>query len=43
MMDRGRPSSALVIVDMFVKSIQGLAPEEAVRWATAELKKIYAT
>jgi multiple sugar transport system substrate-binding protein len=32
-----------VIVDMFAKALQGLAPEEAVRWAAGELKKIYAT
>jgi len=26
---------------MFAKSIQGMAPEEAVKWAAGELKKIY--
>jgi hypothetical protein len=27
---------------MFVKAIQGAAPEEALRWAAGELKKVYA-
>ena len=31
-----------IIVDMFAKAIQGSPPEEALKWATAELKKIYA-
>ena len=31
-----------IIVDMFVKAIQGTPPEEALKWATAELRKIYA-
>ncbi len=30
-----------IIVDMFAKAIQGTSPEEALNWATAELKKIY--
>ena len=30
-----------IIVDMFAKAIQGLAAEEAVKWASDELKKIY--
>ena len=30
-----------IIVDMFAKAIQGTAPEEALKWATAEMKKIY--
>ena len=30
-----------IIVDMFAKAIQGVPPEEALRWATDELKKIY--
>jgi multiple sugar transport system substrate-binding protein len=29
------------VVDMFAKSIQGMKPEDAVAWATAELKRIY--
>src|SRR5262249_53703477 len=33
--------SKYVIVDMFARSIQGMAPEEAVKWAAGELKKIY--
>jgi len=39
-----RASEALakyIIVDMFVKAIQGTPSEEALKWATAELKKIY--
>jgi multiple sugar transport system substrate-binding protein len=32
-----------IIVDMYTKAIQGMPPEEALRWATAELKKIYST
>jgi multiple sugar transport system substrate-binding protein len=35
--------SKFIIVDMFAKSLQGMAPEEAVKWATGELRKIYAT
>jgi multiple sugar transport system substrate-binding protein len=31
-----------VIVDMYAKAIQGMAPEEAVKWAHDELVKIYA-
>jgi len=31
-----------IIVDMFAKSIQGTPPEESLKWATSELKKIYA-
>ena len=31
-----------IIVDMFAKAIQGTTPEEALAWATGELKKIYA-
>jgi multiple sugar transport system substrate-binding protein len=34
--------SKYVIVDMFAKAIQGMSPEDAVRWAAGELKKIYA-
>lgn len=30
-----------VIVDMFAKAIQGMKPEEALQWATVELKKTY--
>jgi hypothetical protein len=29
-------------VDMYATAIQGTSPEEALKWATAELKKIYA-
>ena len=31
-----------IIVDMFAKAIQGTSPEEALKWGTGELKKIYA-
>jgi ABC-type glycerol-3-phosphate transport system substrate-binding protein len=31
-----------VIVDMYAKAIQGMAPEDAVKWAHDELVKIYA-
>jgi multiple sugar transport system substrate-binding protein len=34
--------SKYVVVDMYAKAIQGMAPEEAVKWAESELKKIYA-
>ncbi len=30
-----------IIVDMFAKAIQGAKPEDALAWATGELKKIY--
>jgi multiple sugar transport system substrate-binding protein len=33
--------SKYIIVDMFARSLQGAAPEDAVKWAAAELKKIY--
>jgi len=33
--------SKYVIVDMFAKGVQGSSPDEAVKWASAELKKIY--
>jgi hypothetical protein len=28
--------------DMFARSIQGMKPEDAVTWATGEMRKIYA-
>ncbi|HWU36395.1 MAG TPA: extracellular solute-binding protein [Candidatus Acidoferrum sp.] len=30
-----------IILDMFAKAIQGATPEDALKWATEELKKIY--
>jgi multiple sugar transport system substrate-binding protein len=30
-----------IITDMYAKAIQGMAPEESVKWAEAELKKIH--
>jgi ABC-type glycerol-3-phosphate transport system substrate-binding protein len=30
-----------IIVDMYAKAVQGMAPEDAVKWATGELKKVY--
>ena len=32
-----------IIIDMFAKAIQGASSEEALRWATDELKRIYST
>jgi multiple sugar transport system substrate-binding protein len=29
------------MVDMFAKCIQGMPPEDAVKWADGELKRIY--
>ncbi|MFK4583745.1 multiple sugar transport system substrate-binding protein [Bradyrhizobium ottawaense] len=33
--------SKFIIVDMYAKAVQGMAAEDAVRWAEGELKKIY--
>jgi len=33
--------SKYVLVDMFAKGVQGSKPEDAVKWASEELKKIY--
>ena len=33
--------SKYIIVDMFAKAAQGTKPEDAVKWAETELKKIY--
>jgi len=30
-----------IITDMYAKAVQGMPPEEAVKWAEAELKKVY--
>ena len=30
-----------IIVDMYAKAVQGMAPEDAVKWAHEELAKIY--
>ena len=30
-----------IIVDMYAKAIQGTSPEDALAWATAEMKKVY--
>jgi len=35
--------SKYLIVDMFAKSLQGMTPEDAVKWAAGELRKIYST
>jgi multiple sugar transport system substrate-binding protein len=37
----GEVLSKYIIVDMYAKGVQGTAPEEAVKWAEAELKKVY--
>jgi multiple sugar transport system substrate-binding protein len=34
--------SKFIIVDMYAKAVQGMVPEEAVKWANSELLKIYA-
>jgi multiple sugar transport system substrate-binding protein len=33
--------SKYVIVDLFAKGVQGMKAEDAVTWASGELKKIY--
>jgi multiple sugar transport system substrate-binding protein len=33
--------SKYIVVDMFAKAVQGMKPEDAVKWAEGELKKIY--
>jgi len=33
--------SKYIVVDMFAKAAQGMKPEDAVKWAETELKKIY--
>jgi multiple sugar transport system substrate-binding protein len=33
--------SKFIIVDMYTKAVQGMAPEDAVKWAHSELLKIY--
>jgi multiple sugar transport system substrate-binding protein len=33
--------SKFIIVDMYAKAVQGMPPEQAVRWAESELKGIY--
>jgi multiple sugar transport system substrate-binding protein len=33
--------SKYIITDMYAKAVQGMAAEEAVKWAEAELKKVY--
>lgn len=35
--------SKYIVVDMYAKAVQGMSAEDAVRWAEAELKKIYET
>jgi multiple sugar transport system substrate-binding protein len=37
----GEALSKYIIIDMFAKAVQGMPPEEAVKWAEGELKKIY--
>src|SRR5437867_3220588 len=34
--------SKYIITDMYAKAIQGMKPEDSVKWAESELKKIYA-
>jgi multiple sugar transport system substrate-binding protein len=33
--------SKYIITDIFAKAVQGMSPEDAVKWGEAELKKIY--
>ena len=33
--------SKYIITDMYAKAVQGMPPEDAVKWAEGELKKIY--
>ncbi len=33
--------SKYIITDMYAKAVQGMTPEDAVKWAESELKKIY--
>jgi multiple sugar transport system substrate-binding protein len=33
--------SKYIIVDMYAKAIQGTPPKEAIKWATAEVEKVY--
>jgi multiple sugar transport system substrate-binding protein len=35
--------SKYIITDIFAKAVQGMSPEDAVKWGEAELKKIYET
>jgi multiple sugar transport system substrate-binding protein len=37
----GEVLSKYVIVDMYAKAVQGMPAEDAVKWATGELQKIY--
>ena len=30
-----------MIIDMYAKAVQGMKPEDAVKWADGELKTIY--
>ncbi len=34
--------SKYIITDMYAKAVQGMPAEEAVKWAEAEMKKVYA-
>ena len=34
--------SKYIVTDMYAKAVQGMSPEESVKWAEGELKKIYA-
>jgi multiple sugar transport system substrate-binding protein len=34
--------SKYIVVDMYAKAIQGMAPEEAAKWAHSEIAKVYA-
>ena len=34
--------SKYIIIDMYAKAVQGMAAEDAVKWAASEVKKIHA-
>ena len=37
----GEVYSKYIITDMYAKAVQGMSPEDAVKWAEGELKKVY--
>jgi len=39
---RRKRSPKYILVDMYAKAVQGMAPADAVKWAHGELVKIYA-
>lgn len=37
----GEAHSKFIILDMYAKTVQGMAPADAAKWAERELKRIY--